>query len=137
VKFDEAEILAEMGKSRDAIVVMTEVVYWDLSGLGNNFDMKLLGIMAPYFFPYEGSLARTAPAVVDLIFIWAEQSGLSDRELRILILDHLSTLSSPINLFTPEACAEIVFLERDVNLPTLNSIYGIAQKRFIKNHPNL
>jgi hypothetical protein len=137
VKFDGAEILAELGKLRDAIVAMAEVVYWDLSGLGNNFDMKLLGIMAPYFFPYAESLARTAPAVVDLIFNWAKQSGLPDPELRILIQDHLSTLSSPINLFTPAECAEIAFLERDVDLPKLTSIYGIAQKRFISNYPHL
>jgi hypothetical protein len=117
--------------------MMTEVVYWDLSGMDNNFDLKYLQITAPYLFPYESSLAKIAPMVVELIFKWADQSELSDHELRTLMLDHLSTLSSPLKLFTPEESVEITFLERIVDVPKLTGIYGDAQRRFIRNHPNL
>jgi hypothetical protein len=137
VKYDAAEILAEKGRLRDAILMMTDVVYWDLSGMGNNFDMKYLRIMAPYLFPYEGSLARIAPMVIELIFKWARQSGISDPELRTLMLDHLSTMSSAIKLFTPEESVEITFLERFADVAKLTSVYGDAQNRFLSSHPNL
>ncbi len=137
VKYDTAEILAEMGKLRDALLAMIEVVYWDLSGMSNNFAMKYLEITAPYLFPYEGSLARTAPMVVELIFKWADQLELPDDELRDLMQNFISTLNSPLKLFTPQECVEITFLERVVDVPKLTAIYGDAQRRFISNHPNL
>lgn len=137
VKYDEAEILAEMGRLSEAILMMTEVVYWDLSGMENNFDLKYLRIMAPYLFPYEGSLARVAPMVIELLFRWADHTGLTDDELRTVMLNHLSTLNSPLRLFTPEESVEITFLERNADEAKLSSVYEDARKRFVSSHPNL
>jgi SAP domain len=129
-RFGMAQFLAEEGKFREALALMAEVEYYDLSGMGNGFRMEHLPVHAEYLFPYERSLAKSAPGIIDLIFDWADQAGLSDDELRDLLLERLRLLDSPLRLFTAEECAKVVFLERDRDTPALTALYARAEPRF-------
>lgn len=130
--------LMEEKRSKDALAMLTEVVFYDLSGLGNGYDPQYLYITAQYFFPYTKSIAKTAPGIISAIMKCQDEIGLTDEELREMLLDRMSTLSAPLHLFTPEECVEIVFMEVLRDEEALNKIYEKAERRFKqKNKANV
>ena len=129
-RFAMAEFLVEENKLLDALGMMAEVVYYDVSGMGNSFSMRHLDVTAQNLFPYERSLAKTAPGIITRIFEWKDRAGLSDEELRTLVLQRLARLNSPLRLFTADECADIVFLEFAENKQTLTALYGRAEQLF-------
>lgn len=52
-------------RSEDALAMLAEVVFYDLSGLGNGYDPQYLFITAEYLFPYRKSIAKTAPGIIN------------------------------------------------------------------------
>ncbi|GAB3613706.1 SAP domain-containing protein [Humibacter ginsengisoli] len=128
---------AEEGRWRDAITLMAEVNYWDLSGTSNGFRMEYLGIYADSFFPYPESTARIAPANVTEIVKWATTECLADDALRGLMAQGLAEVSAPFHLFTKDEVIDAFFLTRDQNAHGLIALFETAEKRFKAAYPTL
>jgi hypothetical protein len=132
-----SNFLMEENKVKDALGMLSEVVFYDLSGLGNNYDPKYLSIFAESFFPYEDSTATMAPGITSAIMQCQEELSLSDDELRAIMLEQMKRLSAPLHLFTLEECVEIVLMERRGDKEALTKMYAKAKRRFKQNHPGI
>jgi len=129
--------LMEEKRIKDALGMLAEVVFYDLSGLGNGYDPQFFYICAEYFFPYKESNATTAPGIISAIMNCQKELGLTDEELRAVLLDRMSKLSAPFHLFTPEECVDIVFMENRQDEEALTKIYAKAKRRFKQKYPNI
>lgn len=132
-----ATFLGEEGKIKDELEMLAEVVFFDLTGAGNNYNPEYLYIIASHFFPYEKSLATTAPGIIKRIFDCQEKLELTDEALRELLNNRMKKLSAPIQLFTVDECVDIIFYEHVEDKEALDKVYKVAETRFHKNHPNL
>lgn len=129
--------LQEEGKYKDALGMLAEVVYYDLSGMSNGFDMQYLYISAPHFFPYESSIVTTAPGVISDIVNCQIKAELSEDELTSILVERMQRLSAPLSIFTVDECIQIVFLERDEKKESLARVYEKAKKRFQQKYPRI
>lgn len=136
-RYDMAEFLIEEKRYENALGMLAEVVFFDLSGLGNEFNMQFLNIYANSFFPYEESSATIAPGVISLIIKCKTELNLSDEELKATMLERIKIIGVPFHLFTPEECVEIALMSIDGNKEALNQIYDKARRRFDKNYPGI
>lgn len=136
-RFNMATFLGEEGKIKGQLEMLAEVVFYDLTGAGNNYNPEYLYIIASHFFPYEHSLATTAPGIIKRIFDCQEKLGLTDEELRDILVNRMEQLSAPIRLFDTKECVDIIFYERAEDKEALDKLYRLAEKRFHKEHPNL
>lgn len=124
-----AEFVAEESRWRDALALLGEVIYYDLSGLGNGFEVEYFPETVEYLFPYERSIATIPPGILERVFKWAENGGIDEEELRSLLLERLQRLAAPLHLFTTEEVLQIIFLERNGNTAVLTEMYEKAEHR--------
>lgn len=136
-RFNMAQFLKEEKKYEDSLAMLAEVVFYDLSGATNNFDPQFLEIYAEGFFPYENSLTTTAPGIIGAIVECQEKLELSDAGLTEVLVERMSKLSTPLQLFSVSDCAKIVLLERDENTEALKSIYAKAKREFKQKYPSI
>ena len=136
-RLNMAQFLKEEKKTKDALAMLAEVVFYDLSGATNNYDPQFLEIYANGFFPYENSIATIAVGVISAIVDCQKELGYSDEELQTVLIERMSKLSTPLQLFSVEDCAKIIFLERDQNTETLKSIYAQAKRTFKQKYPRI
>lgn len=136
-RFSMSEFLREENKIKESLALLAEVVFFDLSGASNNFDMQFLDIEAQHFFPYEHSLATIAPGIISRIFDRQSELGYTDDELKSVIEKYMSKLSAPLQIFTVDECASIIFFERDGNKEALNILYEKAKRTFKKRYPQI
>jgi hypothetical protein len=128
-----SKFLAEENKLKASLKMLAEVVFYDLCGADNNYDPNTIDIAAEYFFPYEDSSVTIAPGIIQDIVECKENLEYSDEKLKEVMLDRIKKLSSPIKLFTPDECVDIVIMEINKNTEALKKIYLVAEKRFKKS----
>lgn len=136
-RYRMAAFLKEEGKFEGALTMLAEVVFYDLTGAGNNYKPELLYMHASFLFPYEQSLAKTYPGITKEIFACQEKVGFSEEELRGFLVEKMKELYTPLQLFSVNECVDIIFYEQSSNKEALEQLYKVAEKRFHKNHPNL
>jgi hypothetical protein len=129
--------LMEEKKIKDALGMLSEVVFYDLSGLGNNYEPQYLYIFAEHFFPYKDSTVTMAPGITNAVIRCHEELNLSDEELKIIMLDRMNRLSAPLHLFKPEECVDIVLMESHEDIDGLTKIYAKAKRRFKQRFPGI
>lgn len=129
--------LLEEKKVMDAVGMLAEVVFYDLSGLNNNYNPEYLYISAKHFFPYKESSVTMAPGIINAVIQCQKDLNLSDEELKLVLLDRMKVLSVPMHLFTPEECVDILFMENCKDIDALTRIYAKAKQRFKQNYPDI
>ena len=129
-RFAMSEFVLEEGKTDIAFQLLCEVIAYDLSGVGNNFDPKYFYIEAAHFFPYEESNVTIAPGITSRISRYSKELGYDDPVVRKTVAEKIGKLSLPYQLFTPGECGDIVLAERDGDKEKLSKIYKEAEKRF-------
>lgn len=130
-----ATFLKEEGKLKDALAMLAEVAFYDLTGAINNYDPKFLEIYAESFFPYQQSLATVAPGVIAEIANIQKELRYSDEELKASLVERMHKLSAPVKVFTVEECIQIVLMERDKDTEGLVKVYSRASKTFAQKYP--
>lgn len=145
-RFEMAMFLKEEQKYYDAIALLSEVAFWDLTGCGNNFNYnsflevefglnKQLG--NGFLFPYEKSIMTIAPGIIREMGICQKKLNLSDDDLKVFLAESVKKLTSPVQFFTYDEIVDIIFWERDKNVSQLNKVYDKAKKRFDPQNPNI
>ncbi|HHX60381.1 MAG TPA: SAP domain-containing protein [Epulopiscium sp.] len=136
-RYSMSNFLIEEDKYLDALGMLAEVVFLDLSGTWNGFDIRHLNIFAKSFFPYSESLCKTAPGVISTITNCQEKLHFSDEELKVALTERMEKLTTPIQLFSVHECVQIFFLERDQNTEALTKMYTKAEGSFRQKYPNI
>lgn len=129
--------LMEEKKIKDALGMLSEVVFYDLSGLSNNYDPQFLDIYAQNFFPYKDSIVTMAPGITSAVIHCQKELNLSDEELKTAMLDRMGRLSASLHLFTPEECVDIVLMESREDTEALTKLYAKAERRFKQKFPGI
>ncbi|MBN3525064.1 SAP domain-containing protein [Paenibacillus apiarius] len=129
--------LMEEKRLKDALGMLSEVVFYDLSGLGNNYNPQYLSIFAKNFFPYKDSTVTMAPGITSAVIQCQKELDLTDKELKTAMIDRMNCLSTPLHLFTPEECVDIVFMESREDTEAITKIYAKAKRRFKQSFPEI
>jgi len=127
--------LMEERKIKDALGMLSEVAFYDLSGLSNGYNPQFLAIYAQNFFPYKDSIVTMAPGITSAIINCQKELYVSDDKLKATMLDQMKRLSAPLHLFTPEECVDIVLMESREDTEALTKIYAKAKRRFKQKFP--
>ena len=136
-RYNMSVFLQEEKRYREALTMLSEVIFYDLSGLDNNFNLEYLNIYAKSYFPYKDSIATTAPGILNAILKCQEELGISEDELKAELLDTMKELNVPFHLFAPEECVEIVFLEIHEDAEELTKVYEKSKQRFKQKYPHI
>jgi hypothetical protein len=137
-RYNMAMLLKKESKHSETLQLLTEVVFWDLTGCGNSFDYPLfLEIGMQFLFPYEKSTMKLAPGVVREVGIVQRKLNLSDEQLSAELLKAVQGLTAPVQFFTYAEIVDIFFWTRENDVPKLKKAYSAAKKRFDPKHPNV
>ena len=135
-RLNTAQSLQASGDYNGAIAMWAEVLFWDLSGLENGFKYDFfLEFTFKDIFPYEQSTLLIAPAVIREIEKCKEKMGISDEQLKTLILNSVQKVVAPVHLFTYSEIADMYFWERDENKAQMKKVFAAAKKRFDPKKP--
>jgi hypothetical protein len=129
--------LMEEKKYIDAIDKLTEVIYFDLNGLSNNFNIKYLDIISQNFFPYETSTLKIASGIIKNLIECKDKLNLSDNDLFKILIQQKNFSNIPLSIFTIEDSAGIAILEINNNQEDLKKIYDNAEIRFKEKYKNV
>lgn len=136
-RFNMAMLAKKKEEHLQTLQLLTEVIFWDLTGCGNNFEYQsFLKITMKFLFPYEKSIMKLAPGVLREVGICQRKLGYSDEELKAALLKNLENMTAPVQFFTYPEIVDIFFWECEDNTAQLKKIYTKAKKRFDLKHPN-
>jgi hypothetical protein len=133
-RYSMSQFLIEENRIKEAVKMLAEVAFYDLCGAVNNYSHDTLDIVSEGFFPYENSTATIAPGIIQDIIECKENLEYSDDELKKIMLERINKLSTPIKIFTPDECVDIVIMEINEDIESLKKIYLMAEQRFKRNH---
>ena len=128
------QFFMEENKMKKAFPQLSEVIYYDLSGVISGVDPLYRYISEKYFFPYDTSIVKLSAVHVQAMGRLKEQLHLSEEMLKALLMQFFNHFSAPFHLFTVEECAIIVLLEIRGDKDRLRQIYEIAEQRFGQKH---
>lgn len=136
--------LLEEGKYKDAFSRLCEVLYVDLSGMGNEgkgISKKFLfDQMLNSCFPYESSIATLPPATNRWIKDISMKLGIDSSDvLRNYFSTEYNELTktTPYHIFTPEECTDITIYEYAGEKDKIKKIYSKAKKRLEEQIKNM
>ncbi len=135
IRFQMSEFVAEEQRYKEAALLLVEVVYYDISGLDNS--ALSIEISGSYWFPYDHSIATTAPGIVGRLKEYQEKLALDDKAFQQLISEHIKKLSSPFHIFTKDECVDIIVLEMKEDKVQISKMYEKAKKRLQKQYPKV
>jgi hypothetical protein len=133
-RYSMFQFLIEEDRIKEAVEMLAEVVFYDLCGAVNNYSPDTFDIVIEGFFPYEDSTATIAPGIIQDIIECKENLEYSDDELKKIMLERINKLSTPIKLFTPDECVDIVIMEINKDIESLKKIYLMAEHRLKRSH---
>ncbi|MET3657892.1 SAP domain-containing protein [Sporosarcina psychrophila] len=123
-------VLILENKLSEALGLLFEVCYYDLSGLSNNFNLDFIGVIEDYFFPYEDSNHTLAPGIITKIQDIQDKLAISEKEFEEFYFNHIKRITTPIHLFTRREVMDILIHEMNANKDKVSKIYRKAQKRY-------
>ncbi|MCM1565858.1 MAG: SAP domain-containing protein [Dehalobacter sp.] len=147
VRLNMYEILIEENKTDKAFQFLAEVIYFDLSGLDNSYDYIFNSDLDDDYFdgksrmeffieglyPYEKSLNKLPPGIIDRLAFIIEELGISEDNLNQELSSRFKKFKFPFHMFTQEECIEICIAELNGDIKSLVSLYNIVGKRLKTN----
>lgn len=134
LKHSLSEIEMTVQNFEDALTLLFEVCYIDLSGISNSFDPEFMEIYEKSFFPYTKSSCTLAPGIVNKIRKLKVKFNLSDIELKNLFVKSMANYQIPFHLFTKEESADVLIAEINHDEEQLKHIYNLAEKRYFSKY---
>lgn len=106
------------------------VCFYDLSGMGNNFNLNYINVREDNFFPYEDSFYTLAPGIISKICSLQKKLNLDADEFHQLYFQIITPIEVPFHLFTKEETYKILLLEIEKDTNSLKKIYSSAKLRY-------
>jgi len=124
------QFLMEEQKRKRAFALLSEVIYYDLSGAANGSDPLHRYISEKYFFPYDKSIVKLTATCVSAMGQLQTDLNLTEEMLKALLMQFFGQYKLPFHLFSVEECAIIVLLELRGDKERLRQSYDLAAQRF-------
>lgn len=120
----------------NALRLLLDVCYYDLSGTSNNFDVNRIKLFEDDFSPYTDSFHMIPPGIISRLQEFKDRLLLTDNQFSELYYLHTSSIVSPIHLFTREETLNIILNELNSDKENVRAIYSVAEKRYQKEGIN-
>lgn len=125
-----SEIQYIEGRHIESLNSLFLVCFYDLSGMGNNFNLNYINIREDNFFPYEDSFYTLAPGIISKIISLQKKLNLDVDEFHQLYFQTITPIEVPFHLFTKEETYKILLLEIEKDTTSLKKIYRAAKLRY-------
>lgn len=129
-KFFMAELAMKENLFDESLMWLFEVIYYDLSGLNNFFDGTHPEKTDLRLFPYKDSFATISKGVLSRVSLCQEELNVSNADLKKKMMEVLSNIQLPFQIFMLEECADILLFELHHDKTELEKIYEIAENRY-------
>lgn len=136
--------LMEEERYRDAFSSLCQVIYCDLSGLGNSERMLFdednrnfrfsIKMKLESCFPYKDSIAKIIPGMKDNLIALQKGFEWDNGSLRNAVQEEFEKCTLPYHIFTVEECTDIVMGEVENQTDIVEKIYQEAEKRMIEEY---
>lgn len=130
-RFALAKFIAEEKKYKQALYLISEVIFLDINGL-SFFGKKIYPeteFLLNNFLPYESSFLRIPSGIVKITKEYIELSNLSIEEIKQTMLESMKKTPIFIKIFSPEECIDIFFMEINEEYEKLNLLYERAYNK--------
>lgn len=130
-RFAMAKFIAEEKKYKQALYLISEVIFLDINGL-SFFGKKIYPeteFLLNNFLPYESSFLRIPSGIVKITKEYMELSNLSIEEIKQTMLESIKKTPIFIKVFSPEECIDIFFMEINEEYEKLNLLYEKAYNK--------
>lgn len=130
-RFAMAKFAAEEKKYKQALYLMSEVIFLDLNGVKffNKKNYPETELLLENFLPYETSLLKIPRRVLKITKEYIRLSKLQIEEIKEIMLDAMGKSFVSIKIFSPEECRDILFMEIDEEYRELDLIYEKAYEK--------
>lgn len=126
VTFAMAEFVAEESRWIDALGLLTDVIGLDLNLLDAE---ELLPEAADFIAPYQTSILRIPPGILERARDWATQAGLNDDALIALMIERLRGTQRSFRVFTIKEATQVLTWELQGNVEALTELYARVSSR--------
>lgn len=139
-KYRMASFLMEENKYENALPILSEAIFYELSGLSNNCNpnniYSFVKISRSFWFPYKKSIIKIPPAFTKMLVNIKEKLDLSDEQLEKQLINEFRRFKLFFQIFTSEECSRIVMSELNKDIGTIEKIFDVAEKRLEKTLKN-
>ncbi|MBP0954194.1 MAG: SAP domain-containing protein [Oscillospiraceae bacterium] len=126
-----ATFLEEEGKTKDALNMMCEVLFYDANDMMNGFNPQFADI---YLDRIDPECTCISPGIISTIQNYQKQLSMTDDQLLDFIKQSMSRIQNGLAPFTPDEAFEIVKAKMTGDESRLPKIYSNARSRFKKTY---
>lgn len=130
------EISYRLGDTDTAFESLAEVLYSDLSGVGNNYNKDLVKVYVKFWFPYETSIIKLPPAAKMWLNNMKKTAEMTNEQMEAKLAEEMGKCNYPFNVFSIAECAKICILEMEEATDLLQQIYKDKEKEVYERHWN-
>ena len=128
-RFRMATFLEEEGKTKDALNMMSEVLFYDANDMTNGFNPQFADI---YLDRIDPKFTCIPPAIISTVQNYQKQLSMTDEQLLEFIRQSMSRIQNGLAPFTSGEAFEIVKAKMTGDESKLPQIYANARIRFKK-----
>ena len=147
IRYNMYSFVLEENLYEQAFLLLSEVVYYDISGLGNsdiswikggNFEYKFfLKLLLQSAFPYESSIFRIPPLIIKDLLNLKKLLNLNEKEFEEKLISNLKKFALPFHMFTLDESVEIIINEMNQDKEKVELIYNKAEERIKKEYNSI
>lgn len=130
-RYRMATFLEEEGKTKDALNMMCEVLFYDANNMMNGFNPKFAHIYLDHIDP---EFACIPPGIISAVQNYQKQLNMTDEQLLGYIKQSMSEIQNSLAPFTPDEAFEIVKAKMTGDESRLPTIYSNARSRYKKTY---
>lgn len=130
-RFRMATFLEEEGKTKDALGMMCEVLFYDVNDLMDGFNPNYADIYLDHIDP---KFTCIPPRIIGAVQDYQKQLNMTDDQLLDFMKQSMSGIQNGVAPFTPDEAYEIVRAKMTGDESKLPKIYANARSRFKKRY---
>ncbi len=128
--YEMAMLLMETQDTQAALSFLMEVVYYDLSGLGNNWNDLPLNIKKQYLFASDSAVDLIPPGVIEKIIEVLNRLSMSVDDIKIPLRNAFQNIRVPFHRFSVDECIEYTLSALMSDENKMRSIFRTAKQQF-------
>lgn len=130
-RFRMATFLEEERKTKSALALMSEVLFYDANNMMNGFNPQFADI---YLKRIDPELTCIPPGIISAVQDYQKQLNMTDEQLFDFIKQSMSGIQNGLAPFTPDEAFEIVKAKMTGDESKLPKIYSNARSRYKKTY---
>lgn len=136
-RLQTSELVSEEGHFNEALKIIAEVIYLELSGTYFDYPGKKEESLLNYDPTYTISMFTIPPGIIDRLCDYQEKLQINNDVLAEILFSAFSKISLPFHIFTETECVQITLLSIEGDDEKIKKIYNDAKIRLQKKYPKI